>query len=117
MAAPSTKPLFLRAAERGAHLGVLTRGLLDLLESHGPLALEAAILAALATDAAHLGAVRHFVDTQAQARGQAPPIAVTLPDDPRLRALTVRAHPLSDYQQLTAETVNDEPDNAHDTDA
>ena len=28
-AAPSAKPLFLRAAERGAHLGVLTRGLLQ----------------------------------------------------------------------------------------
>ncbi len=46
-----------------------------------------------------------------------PPIAVTLPDDPRLRALSVRAHPLSDYQQLTAELIDDEPDHAPDTDA
>ena len=114
-AAPSAKPLFLRAAERGAHLGVLTRGLLDLLESHGAMALETAIVAALAEDAAHLGAVRHFVDTHAQARGQAPPIAVTLPDDPRLRALTVRPHPLSDYQNLTAEPTDEctEPDDPH----
>ena len=109
-AAPSAKPLFLRAAERGAHLGVLTRGLLDLLESHGAMALEAAIVAALAEDAAHLGAVRHFVDTHAQARGQAPPIAVTLPDDPRLRALTVRPHPLSDYQRLTSESPDERTD-------
>ena len=46
-AAPSTKALFLRAAARGAHLGVLTRGLLQLLASHGAAALEAAIAAAL----------------------------------------------------------------------
>ena len=61
-AAPSAKALFLRAAQRGAHLGVLTRGLLALLDSHGASALEAAIAAALAEDAAHLGAVRHFID-------------------------------------------------------
>jgi transposase len=109
-AAPSAKPLFLRAAERGAHLGVLTRGLVDLLESHGAAALEAAIAAALAEDAAHLGAVRHFVDTQAQARGLSPPVAVTLPDDPRLHALTVRAHPLSDYQHLSSESADERTD-------
>ena len=39
-AAPSAKTLFVRAAERGAHLGVLTRGLLQLLASHGAAALE-----------------------------------------------------------------------------
>ena len=44
-AAPSAKALFLLAAERGAHLGVLTRGLLQLLDSHGAQALEAAIAA------------------------------------------------------------------------
>ena len=99
-AAPSTKTLFLRAAERGAHLGVLSRGLLQLLASHGAAALEAAIAAALAEDAAHLGAVRHFIDQHAHARGQRPPIAVTLPADPRL-PLTVQPQPLSDYQQLT----------------
>lgn len=106
-AAASAALLFLRAAERGAHLGVLTRGLVDLLDSHGAVALEAAIAAALAEDTAHLGAVRHFIDHHAQAQGLAPPIAVTLPDDPRLHALTVRAHPLSDYQHLTSETTDE----------
>ena len=100
-AAPSAKPLFLRAAEHGVNLGVLTRGLLALLDSHGAAALEAAIAAALAEDAAHLGAVRHFVDRHAHARGQRPPIAVTLPDDPRLHALNVPAHSLAGYEQLT----------------
>ena len=107
-AAPSAKPLFLRAAERGAHLGVLTRGLLALLDTHGAIALEAAIAAALAEDAAHLGAVRHFIDRHAHARGQAPPIAVVLPNDPRLHAISVRPQPLTDYEQLTTQGTTDE---------
>jgi transposase len=106
-AAPSAQALFLRAAERGAHLGVLTRGLLSLLASHGASALEAAIAAALAEDAAHLGAVRHFIDTHANARGQRPPIAVVLPDDPRLHTINVRPQPLQAYEQLTPETTDE----------
>ncbi|MCI4440109.1 IS21 family transposase [Tibeticola sp.] len=112
-AAPSVKPLFLRAAERGAHLGVLTRGLLALLDTHGAHALEAAIAAALAEDAAHLGAVRHFIDRHAHARGQVPPIAVVLPADPRLHALNVRPQALSDYEHLTPESPDER---AHDDD-
>jgi transposase len=112
-AAPSAKPLFLRAAEHGANLGVLTRGLLALLDTHGASALEAAIAAALAEDAAHLGAVRHFIDTHAHARGQAPPIAVVLPKDPRLQAISVRPQPLSDYQQLTTDTDDERSPDHH----
>ena len=110
-AAPSAKALFVRAAERGAHLGVLTRGLLALLDSHGAQALQAAIAAALAEDAAHLGAVRHFIDQHAHARGQRPPIAVSLPKDARLERLRVRAQPLSDYDRLTQQSrEHDHPD-------
>ena len=106
-AAPSAKALFLSAAERGVHLGVLSRGLLALLESHGAQALEAAIGAALAEDAAHLGAVRHFIDLHAHARGEAPPLALPLPE--RLRELSVRPHRLSDYDHLIREHPCDEP--------
>jgi transposase len=109
-AAPSAKALFLRAAEHGAHLGLLTRGLLALLDTHGAHALEAAIAAALAEDGAHLGAVRHFIDSHAHARGQRPPIAVVLPKDPRLEAISVRPQALSDYEQLTTETDNERTD-------
>ena len=110
-AAPSAKALFLRAAERGAHLGVLTRGLLALLDSHGASALEAAIAAALAEDGAHLGAVRHFIDSHAHARGQPPPIAAALPKDPRLHAPSAPAQALSDYEQLTPESPDEHTDN------
>jgi len=109
-AAPSAGRFFKLAAERGVHLAVLTRGLLELLQTHGAGALQEALAAALREDTAHLGAVRHFIDLHRAHRGQPPPIPVVLPDDPRVRALTVRAHPLTDYEQLTRE----EPDEHRD---
>ena len=105
-AAPGSKGLFKLAAERGVHLGVLTRGLLQLLDTHGADALAQAIDAALGENAAHLGAVRHFIDAQLALRGERPPIAVTLPNDPRLHVI-VRAHDLRDYEQLTTEPTDE----------
>lgn len=108
--ASSASTLFVRAASHGAHLGVLTRGLLQLLDTHGAQALERAIQAALAEDAAHLGAVRHFIDQHARADALAPPIAVALPADPRVRELTVQPHSLRDYEQLGRKSDEHEPD-------
>ena len=107
-AAPSAARFFKLAARRGVHLGSLTRGLIDLLDTHGAAALEAAMAAALSEDAAHLAAVRHFIDLQGAQRGARAPIPVTLPDDPRVRALTVRPHKLTDYEQLAREGTTDE---------
>ncbi len=90
---------------------MLTRGLLQLLDTHGARALETAIAAALAEDSAHLGAVRHFIDAHAHAAGLRPPIAVALPEDPRLEHLSVRAQPLSDYEQLTQDVTDERTDN------
>ena len=108
--APSAGALFLRAGGRGAHLGSLTRGLLRLLDTHGAQALERAIQAALSEDAAHLGAVRHFIDQHARADALAPPIAVALPADPRVREITVRPHSLRDYDQLARSSDEHPPD-------
>ena len=105
-AAPGSKKLFKLAAERGVSLGVLTRGLLQILDTHGADALAQAIDAALAENAAHLSAVRHFIDQHLAARGAAPPIAVTLPKDPRVH-VTVRAHDLREYEQLNQELSRD----------
>jgi transposase len=114
-AIPSATRLFVLAAERGVNLGALTRGLTELLDTHGAAALESAIAAALAEDAAHLAAVRHFTDQQRAQRGQSPPIPVALPDDPRVRALCVR--PQTDYERLTQENRDehsDQPDGQSD---
>lgn len=98
-AAPGSKALFMLAADRGVSLGVLTRGLLQILDTHGADALAQAIDAALGENAAHLSAVRHFIDAHLAARGAPPRIAVTLPNDPRVH-VTVRAHDLREYEQL-----------------
>jgi transposase len=105
-AAPGSKKLYTLAAEHGVHLGVLTRGLLQILDTHGADALAQAIEAALAENAAHLSAVRHFIDQHLAARGVPPPIAVTLPKDPRVH-LTVRAHDLREYEQLNQESSDE----------
>ena len=107
--APGAVALFLRAASRGAHLGSLTRGLLRLLDTHGAQALERAIQATLAQDAVHLGAVRHFIDQHARADALTPPIAVTLPADPRVREISVRPHSLHEYDQLARSCDEHQP--------
>jgi len=109
-AAPSAAKFFALAAERGVHLAALTRGLVELMQAHGAAALESALVAALREDTAHLGVVRHFIDLQRARRGQPPPIPVTLPNDPRVRDITVRPHCLTDYEQLTRETCDERPD-------
>jgi transposase len=109
-AAPSAAKFFALAAERGVHLAALTRGLVELMQTHGAAALESALVAALREDTAHLGAVRHFIDLQRARRGQPPPIPVSLPNDPRVRDITVRPHCLTDYEQLTRETCDEHPD-------
>ncbi|MGH8296490.1 MAG: IS21 family transposase, partial [Steroidobacteraceae bacterium] len=106
-AAPSAARLFQLAASRGVHLGSLTRGLTELLDTHGASALEAALSAALGQDTTHLAAVRHFIDRHRAERGAAPPIPVTLPDDPRVRALAVRPHNLAEYEKLSAEKTHE----------
>jgi hypothetical protein len=107
-ATPSAKRLFQEIAQRGGNLGSVTCGLLRLLDSHGAADLEQAIAEALEHGSPHLAAVRQILDQRCHERGQPPPIAVRLPDDPRLRGLAVRAHPLTDYEQLQQEVSDDD---------
>jgi transposase len=114
-AAPSAQALFLAAAERQQHLGVLARGLIELLNAHGAVALERAIADALEHGAPHLAGVRHLIDQRRQQSGQPPPLPLALPDDPRLRNLHVRPHDLADYDQLQTDNEHgpDDDDEHH----
>ena len=114
-AAPSSKALFVAAAERNHHLGVLARGLIELLNAHGPAALERAIAAALQSDAAYLGGVRHFIDQHRKESDKPPPLPLDLPDDPRLRTLSVRPHDLADYDRLNDASDSSDEDHEQDT--
>ena len=99
-AAPASRRLLTAAAERGEPLGSLTAALLRLLDRYGAAELEAAISEALERGVPHSNAVRLSLERRREARHQSPPVAVALPDDPRLRAAVVRPHALASYDEL-----------------
>ena len=112
-AAPNSRELLTRAAERGDNLGSITAALLRLLDRYGAAELEAAITEALGRGVPHPNAVRLSLERRREQRHQPPPLAVTLPDDKRVRNLVVRPHNLDDYDQLqhpTQSTDEDEND-------
>jgi hypothetical protein len=78
---------------------------------YGAPALEAALAQALAADSAHLSAVRQILEQQQQARHQDPPVAVALPDDPRVRDIVVQPHDLATYDRLATENSDDDDNN------
>jgi len=116
-AAPSAQALFLAAAERRQHLGVLTRGLIELLNAHGAAALQRAIADALERDTPHLAGVRHLIDQHRHESGQPPPLPLALPDDPRLRTQHVRPHDLADYDRLHRNDPHESDDDDHHQDS
>jgi transposase len=112
-AAPNSRDLLTRAAERGDNLGSITAALLRLLEHYGAAELEAAIEEALGRGVPHPNAVRQSLERRREQREQDPPLAVVLPEDPRVRDLVVRPHKLDEYDQLQEhpEADDDENDN------
>ena len=100
------RELLTRLAQRGANLGSATTRLLGLLEEFGAARLEQAIREALANDIPHHHAVRQILERQRRAEGRCPALPVELPDDPRLRELTIRPHSLEGYDQLTHDIVD-----------
>src|SRR5580700_4236662 len=100
-AAPASRTLLVRAAERGANLGSTTASLVQLLERYGASQLDAAIIEALERDVPHPNAVRLALERRRDDRQQAPPVALTLPAHVQARDKAVRAHSLEIYDQLT----------------
>ena len=96
-AVPSSATLLEGAARRGHNLGSAVAGLLRLVDTWGAAAVESAVVAALAADALHVAAVRQILGQRAQDAGTPPPLAVSLPDDPRVRDVHVRPHDLASY--------------------
>jgi transposase len=84
-AVPNSRVLLTQAAARGDNLGSLTAALLRLLDRYGALELEMAIGEALSRGVPHPNAVRLSLERRREQREQAPPLAVTLPEDPRVR--------------------------------
>jgi hypothetical protein len=99
-AAPASRALLVRAAERGSNLGNITATLLRLLERYGASQLDAAIIEALDRDMPHPNAVRLALERRRDDRQQAPPVALTLPAHVRARDKAVQPHSLDTYDQL-----------------
>ncbi len=114
-AAPNSRELLTAAAARGQNLGSLSAALLRLLDRYGATELEAAIGEALSRGVPHPNAVRLALERRREQRELDPPLAVELPEDPRVKKLVVKPHKLNDYDQLQAdtetETENDDDDN------
>ncbi len=99
-AAPSARRLLELQAERGGNIGSTVARLGELLDAFGAAELEIAVAEAIAADAPHAGAARQVLDRRRRDADRPPPVAVALPDDPRLRAIAVHPRPLGAYDQL-----------------
>jgi transposase len=109
-AAPNSRELLTRAAERGSNLGSITAALLRLLDHYGATELEAAIGEALTRGVPHPNAVRLALERRREQRDQPPPLPIALPADKRVRELVVSPHKLDDYDQLQSHQEDDDDD-------
>ncbi|MGH9380725.1 MAG: IS21 family transposase [Thermoanaerobaculia bacterium] len=107
-AVPSSRELMRRLAERGRNLGSATVALLRLLDLYGRNELAAAVGEALAKDSPHPHSVRLILERRARRRGLPPPVTVRLPDDPKIRNLTVTPHDLAGYDRLGSKETDDD---------
>jgi len=99
-AAPASKTLLIRAAERGSNLGSITGALLRLLDRYGAAELQAAIIEALDRNVPHPSAVRLALERRRHECQQLPPVAANLPDHVQARDVAVRPPRLELYDQL-----------------
>ena len=106
-AAPSTRTMIEKLAERGSNLGAATSGLLQLLDREGADLLERAVAGVLARDQVHLRAIHFELDRLRHEAGLAPALSVPVTGD--VRANThVRPHALSTYDRLHAVEENED---------
>lgn len=101
-AAPASRALLERLAERGKNLGYATYFLLRLLSRYGAEALEGALLEVLRRDVPHVHAVRQVLEIRHAAQGRPPALDLALPAGTAGGDLTVRPHDLSTYDFLAA---------------
>jgi len=107
-AIPLSRELFTQAAARGYVLAQITKTLLNLLDRYGIVELTAGITDALEKNTPHPNAVRLYLEKQREKNNLPPPLTISLPDDKRVRDLSVRPHDLKSYDQLTSVTETTE---------
>jgi transposase len=98
-AVPDSETLLKRMAERGRNVGAATFAIHKLLEIYGRSELAFGIQEALARGVFHPHAVRHAIEKRREERGREAALPIHLPDDPRVRDITITPHELSRYDE------------------
>lgn len=93
----NAQEFLIKAAERGYNIGSITNHLLYLLDHYGAHELSIAMNVALSKNSPHSNSVRLTLEKNRDEKNLPPPIAITLPDDKRVREMAVKPHNLSDY--------------------
>ena len=94
---PRAQTLLEELARRQHHLASAVDALLEMLDAYGRDEMLAAVNEAIEQGSFHPETVRLVLDRRRRARDAKPPIALRLPDHPKLRNLDVTPHPLADY--------------------
>jgi len=96
---PKSDFLLRAMAARGRNIGSATFALLKLLDTYGRKDLAFGIDEALRKGAFHPHAVRHAIERRREQAGEKPVLPTPLPDDPRIKDLTVTPHDLKRYDE------------------
>jgi len=107
-AAPASRDLLVRAANRGENIGSIAATLIRLLDRYGASELQVAITDALERDVPHPNAVSLALERRREERQQAPPVQIILPAHVLARDAVVQPHALDSYDRLT-EVSHEEP--------
>lgn len=97
-------------ARRGGNLGSVTARLLHYVYLYGSGEVVAALAEAMERGTPHVGAVRFLLERRRRAAHRPVPLGIELPDDPRVRNVTVRPHALASYDQLKEVAKHGEDD-------
>jgi len=113
-AIPQCQDLLNEAALRGDNLGSITSTLLRLLDRYGCSEVTIAVCEAMKRGVPHPNAVRQTLQKRQDERHELPPIAVSLPDDKRIRDINVKTHDLEDYDYLNQQDKESKKDKNND---
>lgn len=102
-AVPSSQKLLEQAAERGDNLGSIVATLLRILDQYGATETEQAVIESLSRGVSHPHGVRQALERRREARERPTPMAINLDKHPKAKAIAVKPHDLSLYDQLQGE--------------
>jgi hypothetical protein len=107
-AVPQSEAFLRQMAERGRNIGTATFALQRLLETYGRNELGLGIQESMARGAFHPHAVRQAIEKRREAQEQGPALPIHLPDDPRVKNITITPHDLSQYDKETERACEEE---------